>query len=87
MELHKRSGLKIDMIAEMINPIVRGWMNYFGKFNRYAMKCALNVIQMRLVMWAMRKFKRFHRHRRRAEEWLKQVKAREPNLFAHWAIV
>lgn len=87
MELHKRSGLKIDMIAEMINPIVRGWMNYFGKYNRYAMKGALDVIQMRLVKWAMRKFKRFHGHRRRAEEWLKQVKAREPNLFAHWAIV
>ena len=87
MELHKLSGLKIDMIAEMINPIVRGWMNYFGKYNRYAMKSALNVIQMRLVRWAMRKFKHFRGHRRRAEEWMRQVKAREPKLFAHWAIV
>ena len=30
MEIHKKTGCKIDIIAEMINPLVRGWMNYFG---------------------------------------------------------
>ena len=29
MEIHKRSGLKIEMIAELISPVVRDWMNYF----------------------------------------------------------
>ena len=29
MEIQKRSGLKIEMIAELINSVVRGWMNYF----------------------------------------------------------
>ena len=86
MELHKLSGLKIEMIAELINPIVRGWMNYFGKYNKSAMKGTLDVIQMRLVKWAMRKYKHFRGRRRRAEEWLAQIKEREPNMFAHWAL-
>ena len=86
LEIHKRTGSKIEMIAEMLNPILRGWMNYFGKFNRSAMKRALDCVQRRLIKWAMCKYKNFRGHRRRAEEWLKQVKEREPNMFAHWAL-
>lgn len=86
LEIHKRSGSKIEMIAEVINPIIRGWMNYFGAFNRSAMKGTLNVIQMRLIKWAMCKYKRFKGHRRRAERWLNGIKEREPAMFAHWAL-
>lgn len=86
LEIHARSGSKIEMIAEVINPIVRGWMNYFGAFNRSAMKGTLDVIQMRLIKWAMCKYKRFKGHRRRAEEWLNGIKEREPGMFAHWTL-
>ena len=86
LEIHKRSGSKIEMIAETINPIVRGWMNYFGVYNRTAMKSTLDVIQRRLIRWAMCKYKRFRGHRTRAEEWLNGIRKREPNMFAHWAL-
>jgi RNA-directed DNA polymerase len=86
LEIHKRTGCKIEMIAEILNPILRGWMNYFGKFNRSAMKRALDCIQRRLIKWAMCKYKRFRGHRRRAEEWLRQIRKREPNMFAHWVL-
>ena len=86
LEIHKRTGMKIDMIAEIINPIVRGWMNYFGKFNRSAMKKGLDCVQRRLIRWAMCKFKRFRGHRQRAELWLNQIRKREPKLFAHWTL-
>ena len=86
MELHRRSESKIEMIAEAINPTVRGWMNYFGAYNKSAMKGTLDVIQRRLIKWAMRKYKRFRDHRRRAEEWLYEVKKREPTMFAHWTL-
>lgn len=86
LEIHKRTGCKIEMIAEILNPILRGWINYFGKFNRSAMKRALDCVQRRLIKWAMCKYKKFRGHRRRAEEWLFQVRKREPNMFAHWAL-
>ncbi|NMD42956.1 MAG: group II intron reverse transcriptase/maturase [Firmicutes bacterium] len=86
LEMHKKTGSKIEIIAEMLNPVLRGWMNYFGKFNRSAMKRALDCVQRRLIKWAMCKYKRFRGHRRKAEEWLWQVRSREPNMFAHWAL-
>ncbi|MGI6711519.1 MAG: group II intron maturase-specific domain-containing protein [Bacillota bacterium] len=86
LEIHKRTGSKINMIAEVLNPILRGWMNYFGKFNRSAMKRAIDCVQRRLIKWAMCKYKKFRGHRRRAEEWLGQVRKREPNMFAHWTL-
>ena len=86
LKIHKRTGSKIEMIAKQLNPILRGWMNYFGKFNRSAMKRTLDCVQRRLIKWAMCKFKRFRKHRRRAEEWLLQVRKRKPYMFAHWAL-
>ena len=41
LEIHKKTGCKIDMIAEILNPMLRGWINYFGKFNPSAMKYTL----------------------------------------------
>lgn len=84
MEVHKRTGCKIDIIAEMLNPMIRGWINYFGKYNPSAMRGTLQCIERRLVKWAMCKYKNFRGERRRAEEWLCAVRKREPKLFAHW---
>lgn len=87
MKLHMKSGSKIEMIAEELNPVVRGWMNYFGKFCKSEMRNTLQVIQRRLVKWAMCKYKRFRGRRKQAEMWLRAVKRREPQMFAHWALV
>jgi cytochrome c551/c552 len=40
-----------------------------------------------LVRWARRKYKRLHRHARRARQFLASVARREPGLFAHWRLV
>lgn len=88
LRLHMRSGSKIDMIAEDINPMVRGWLNYFRKFNpssssvRHAMYC----LNRRLIKWVMCKYKKLRGRPRRAEFWLRKVAERQPRLFAHWAL-
>lgn len=85
LEIHKKTGCKINMIAEILNPMLRGWMNYFGKFNPSAMKYTLQCIERRIVKWAMCKYKNLRGYRRRAEKWLLSVRKREPKLFAHWS--
>ena len=85
MELHKMTGSNINIIAEIINPIVRGWINYFNKYNPSAIKYTIECIQRRIVRWAMCKYKHLRGHRQRAEKWLLEVKTREPKLFAHWS--
>lgn len=86
MNLHHLSGSKIEMIAEAINPMVRGWLNYFKKYCPSAMKYTMDCLNRRLVLWAMQKYKRFRGHRRRAVEWLKDIAKREPRMFAHWVL-
>ena len=86
LELHKMSGSKIEMIAELINPMTRGWLNYFTKYCKSAVKYTMNCLNRRLVKWAMCKYKRFRGHRRRATEWLQTLAKREPNMFSHWVL-
>lgn len=49
LEVHKKTGFKMEMITEMINPIIRGWVNYFCKYNPQAAKYSLDCIDRRLV--------------------------------------
>ncbi|WP_220482610.1 group II intron maturase-specific domain-containing protein [Fontibacillus panacisegetis] len=59
MRIHSYTGSKIEIIAEMLSPMVRGWLNYFTKFNPSAVKYTMDCLNRRLVKWAMCKYKRF----------------------------
>jgi len=82
--MHLKPGKSIDDLARMFNPIIRGWINYYGCFYKSEMYAALRYLNNALVHWARRKYKRLTRHRRRAEHWLGQLARRDPKLFAHW---
>ncbi|WP_294351501.1 group II intron reverse transcriptase/maturase [uncultured Clostridium sp.] len=85
LKLHKMSGSSINIIAQVINPIIRGWINYFGKYNASALKYTIKCIENRILRWAMNKYKYFRGRRQRAEKWLSELRNREPKLFAHWS--
>ncbi len=57
LEIHKMTGSKIEMIAQTLNPMVRGWMNYSSRYNKSAMRYTISVIERRIVKWAMCKYK------------------------------
>ena len=71
----------------MWNPVLRGWIHYYGKFHKSALYTVFRHLNRTLARWAMRKFKRLRRHRRCAEHWLGRVARREPRLFAHWELL
>jgi len=77
----------LEDLARMFNPIIQGWINYYGKFYKSALFPTLLCLNRRLVIWATRKFKRFKGHRRRAAQWLRRIARKEPNLFAHWKVL
>ncbi len=85
--LHLRSGSTLQDLAREVNPIVRGWINYYGRFYRSALVPSLNSINRYLVRWAMQKYKRLRRRRRRARQRLVLTARFEPGLFAHWQFV
>lgn len=82
--LPKRSDKSIADLSRMFGATIQGWINYYGRFYRSALYMTLRHINGKLVWWAMRKFKKLKRHRRRAEHWLGRVAKKYPLLFPHW---
>jgi RNA-directed DNA polymerase len=84
--LHRRTGWTAAELARSINPVVRGWMTYYGAFYRSALYSVLYRINTYLLRWLMKKY-------RDLRTWKKSVRAlanafqRQPRCFAHWVWV
>jgi RNA-directed DNA polymerase len=85
--INLRSDKAINDLARMWNPVLRGWIQYFGRFYKSALYPIFRHFNGILVRWAMRKYKKLRRHRRRAEYWLGGIARREPRLFAPWHLL
>src|SRR5262250_3092897 len=79
-----RNNQRLEDLASFTNPVVRGWLNYYGRF--YRSKCiqVLRHFNEALGQWARRKFKRFKRRERASMHWLGRIARRDPNLFVLW---
>ena len=84
--MRHRSDLSIDDLAKWINPKLRGWINYYGKFNRSSLYSVIRQLHKALVVWAMGKFKKLRRKVTRAGQFLQTIMGRDPRLFYHWSI-
>jgi group II intron reverse transcriptase/maturase len=82
--LHNRTGLTFAELARRINPIVRGWMQYYGAFYRSALYPLLTRINAYLVRWIRKKYKRLQAKKKAIECW-RGITQRYPRMFAHWA--
>jgi RNA-directed DNA polymerase len=84
---HLRSDLALEQIARMVNPALRGWINYYGEYFRSALIPVMNHFDVILSRWAMRKYKRLGHTQRNAMRWVNGIARRQPELFAHWAML
>jgi RNA-directed DNA polymerase len=82
--LHRRTTWTLDDLAKEVNPVIGGWLNYYTAFYPSAVDPLYRRIDLHLVRWAERKYKRLERSPRRARTWLRGVQEREPELFVHW---
>jgi RNA-directed DNA polymerase len=85
-KLHLQSDRTLEELAQVVNPRVQGWINYYGSYYRSAIHQHLRQLEAYLVRWAIRKYKRFKRNKPWARGWLGSVARREPGLFAHWRL-
>jgi RNA-directed DNA polymerase len=83
-KLPKRSDQTIEELSLMFNPIIRGWLQYYGRYYRSALYASLRVLDRNLARWAKRKYKKLRRRQRRARHWIARLARRAPMLFAHW---
>jgi RNA-directed DNA polymerase len=82
--MHLKPDLEIDDLSRMFNPVVRGWINYYGCFYKSQLYSVLRHMDRALTQWARRKYKKLARHKRRASAWLGRLARNRPELFAHW---
>ena len=79
-----RNNQRLEDLARFTNPVVRGWLSYYGRF--YRSKCiqVLRHFNEALGRWARWKYKRFKRRERASMHWLGRIARRDPKLFVLW---
>mgnify|MGYP001791892423 FL=1 len=84
-KFHLWTRRSIEQIADYLNPIVSGWLNYFGKLNPYLLIRAMRTLNNRLVKWVCRRYKRYGKSARKAARFLRKLAEERPKLFYHWS--
>jgi len=85
-KLPQRSDKAIEDLSRMFNPIIRGWIQYYGRYYRSALYPTMRELDRDLVLWAKQKYKKLRRHLRRATHWIARISRAAPELFAHWQL-
>jgi RNA-directed DNA polymerase len=83
--LHTRSDLSFHELARRINPVVAGWLNYYGRFRPWELRTFVMRINAYLVRWIRQKYKRLAA-KRKAHAKLVEIAQRYPRMFAHWRL-
>ncbi len=81
--LHTRSDLSFVQLARRINPVVAGWVNYYGRFRSWELNPVLRRINAYLVRWIRQKYERLA-PKRKAIAKFQEIAKRYPGMFAHW---
>jgi len=85
--IYRMTDKSLKDLACMFNSVIRGWINYYGRFYKSALYPILNQFNGALQRWAMRKYKKLRRRKRKAFYWLGRIAKQMPYLFAHWRLV
>lgn len=80
---HRWSTATMEDLAYLLNPKLRGWVNYYGKYGRDALSRVFRVFHNRLVKWVLNRYKSLKGSIKRAYAYLKQVQKGNP-IFYHW---
>jgi group II intron reverse transcriptase/maturase len=86
LKIETLSFKSIVGIAQFLNPKIRVWVNYYGRFRRYELAIVFRYLHSRLVRWARKRYKRYRTSVNRAFRWLQRVRKQYPNLFYHWEV-
>ena len=76
------SYLSLEKMAEMFNPIIRGWINYYGKFRPSGMFPIYRQLFFHQIKWVNGKYKM--RSYKKAEKWLRRIMKKESEMFVYW---
>jgi len=76
----------VEQIAEDINPVIRGWLNYYGRYGKKELAIVLGKINFHLMLWVQRKYKKCKHSPKKAYRYLLRIHDANSKLFAHWEV-
>ena len=85
LNLRRQTQLSLQDIARQLNPLLRGWIGYYGRYAPSALSPPLlRYVNHTLVAWVTRKFKRFKGRKTLAGRYFERLAKVRPDLFVHW---
>lgn len=73
-------------IANLLNPKIRGWFYYYGRFTKSEMREIEYYLDGLIRRWLQKKFKKLLRRPRKSQRLLNKLRKSAPKLFAHWSV-
>ena len=86
LNLRRQTHVALTDVAQKINPLLRGWIDYYGRYSRNALAPILRYVNQTVMAWMVRKFKRFIGRKTKAGYALERLSRARPDLFAHWKV-
>ncbi|XHR95644.1 reverse transcriptase domain-containing protein [Mucilaginibacter sp. UC70_90] len=86
LNLHQRSNLTIQDIANQVNPQMVGIIRYYGKFRLWELQRLMRYFELRLAKWVLNKYKKFKGSYIKAHQWIKYLKRSYPTMFYYWTV-
>jgi RNA-directed DNA polymerase len=54
LDIRRRTQVALADIARQLNPLLRGWIDYYGRYMASALHSMLRYVNQTLLAWAMR---------------------------------
>jgi group II intron reverse transcriptase/maturase len=73
-------------VAKYLDPYIRGWIQYYGRFRISMLNPLFQLLRRKLVQWVRKRYKRYRKSINRAYDWLKRIRIQFPSLFYQWQL-
>jgi RNA-directed DNA polymerase len=85
LRIDHRTDLTLNDLARWLNPIIAGWINYYGRFYPTALIPLLRRVNSYVRRWAGKKYRTLQAVKRFARWWAGLLQ-RQPALLVHWRL-
>jgi group II intron reverse transcriptase/maturase len=86
LAFHNKSQWSLQGIANLLNPKIRGWIQYYGRISKRSLKPVFYYLHQRTIRWVLNKYKSFKGSKVKAIACLRAIGKSYPNLFYHWEV-
>jgi RNA-directed DNA polymerase len=84
--LHHKHQMSLSDVAREVNPMVRGWIGYYGHHRRSELYKMAYIIDNALARFLKRKCKSMQSDKKSLRQ-LREERKLNPELFCHWFMI